>query len=472
METKSPEQLQQYARTKTNFTDYFQFRDQNERRVPAREAFLHGEEYAPKYTYPRLETLYDKKTNDSLAEKKTRIYEAAMELRAAAETAQINGDEYQLYADYYEAALKRILLVEAMRRLHTAGSSSENAVAREDVRRMSIETYGEFDRVRFEGMMHTEARRVEDFVPHTPRAVEIKAYLEQYFSRRHFVETEKELLDCSLISALQAVLHEKFGAALMTFPDTDETVMYSAEQSCAIVQASLDASELGAKGWTAKVSTGQSNVSTNHGSKAIILPSTLELSSKRLQCTTIHEQIHALRGQNGRESGVRILGAGTASYAGVEEGLGVLMECALMGGNDNESFHRARDRYIVAGLAWGVDGAPKDAYTTHALLWRLIALRRSPDGNVDEALLRAAQLRSMYHIDSAFSGTNFAMPGMIFPKLKIYYEGLAKNADYFSAHRDDVATAFEASLIGKHDHTNADEREVVQTLIDRYRNTA
>src|SRR5690606_20028149 len=98
---------------------------------------------------------------------------------------------------------------------------------------------------------------------------------------------------------------------------------------------------------------------------------------------------------NGEESGLAILQSGTANYASVEEGLGVLMECAVDGTLENESFHRVRDRYITAGLALGLDGKPKDSRATFSLLWRLIALRLATDGAVTERTVRIAKEAAM-----------------------------------------------------------------------------
>jgi hypothetical protein len=174
--------------------------------------------------------------------------------------------------------------------------------------------------------------------------------------------------------------------------------------------------------------------------------------------------VHARRSQNGSETGYRILERGTANYGDIEEGLGILLECAVAGNLDNESFDRARDRYIAAGLALGTDGVPKDARATFEILWRLIALKKS-DGHIDNDLQLKAKRQVADHIINAFRGTNFAMPGIIYSKLKVYYEGFVKNAAFIESNKNDINHALDIAMLCKYDHTDEDEVRKVTSLI-------
>ncbi len=69
------------------------------------------------------------------------------------------------------------------------------------------------------------------------------------------------------------------------------------------------------------------------------------------------------------------------------------------------------------------------------------------------------------HIENAFRGTSFTAPGVIYCKLKVYYEGLLKNARYFSDNQDDLQQAFTTAMIGKFDHTDPSETALVKRLI-------
>jgi hypothetical protein len=175
--------------------------------------------------------------------------------------------------------------------------------------------------------------------------------------------------------------------------------------------------------------------------------------------------VHAQRSQNGYYSGLKILKNGTADYADIEEGLGVLLECIVSGSLENPAFHRARDRYITAGLALGMDsGKPRDARYTYEILWRIIASRKSTDGVISEEIIAQSKDEAYDHIENAFRGTNFAMPGMIYSKLKVYREGLIKNVQYFKDSIDDIDGALDKAMIGKFNHTDPHELELVKHI--------
>ena len=209
--------------------------------------------------------------------------------------------------------------------------------------------------------------------------------------------------------------------------------------------------------------------STSSENKSISLPISTTRNAAQLRALIVHEVgVHAERAQNGEETGLKILKSGTANYAAVEEGLGVLMECLISGSTDNPAYHRARDRYITAGLALGEDGGgARDARQTYEILWRIIASRRNEKGIITNEIIEHAKEDAYDHVENAFRGTNFAMPGMIYSKLKIYREGLIQNIKYFSDNIDDVTSALNRAMIGKYDHTNETERLTVKNEISR-----
>jgi len=142
-----------------------------------------------------------------------------------------------------------------------------------------------------------------------------------------------------------------------------------------------------------------------------------------------------------------------------------LFECAIAGNWDNASFNRARDRYITAGLALGADGTPRDARQVYEVLWRTFAVRESVDGDIsDEAIEKAKEL-AYNHVENAFRGTEFWMRGVIYTKLKVYYEGLRKNADFITEHADNIEAAIDTAVIGKYDHTNGHERSDISAVL-------
>ncbi len=437
-----------------------------------REHFLHGKTWAPEYNYPDLEQLYDAKEDGDtdagkqrfLMDRKADILRAVTRLELAKVNGEIGEAEAELYAALHEQQLKLIVMIEAANRLHR-GTSQEIATAREAFMEMNRECYGELDQHVYSGMLRTEYDNLQSFTPQGEQAVQIKAELEQFFAGKELTETEPELLDAETMRILHEYVLERYANILAVVPDDDESVVYDAEQCRDIINRAFVAAGLSEKGWKAVIDPKRSVPNTAANKKKISLPSKMARTPSQLQRLILHEvEVHARRGQNGIDADSKILQKGTANYADAEEGFGVLLECILAGDWDNPSFHRARDRYIVAGLALGVGDAPRDSRQTFEIMWRLLAIRESQDGIIDDDVRNRAMDQAYVHVDNAFRGTNFAMPGIIYTKLKIYHEGMSKNATYFKNRLDDLDAAFERAIIGKCDHTNDTEVEQLYEL--------
>lgn len=83
---------------------------------------------------------------------------------------------------------------------------------------------------------------------------------------------------------------------------------------------------------------------------------------------------------------------------------------------------------------------------------------------LNEAIVNAKDA-AYTHIENAFRSTDYWMKGVIFTKLKMYYEGFRKNAQYFEAHADNLEEALDIALIGKFDHTNPEELALIQDAL-------
>lgn len=387
--------MEQYINAKTEFSDFTRFRDASDRRDTAQKDFIGNNEYVPLYDYPDLFRLYDqpeKSTALPFAEKKRLAQEAVMELEARKYDGQISPEEYELYADAHELRLKRMILVEAARRLNYSGSSSESEVARQEYRFLNHELYGEVNKPTFDAMMMTESERVERFEPKNEQEYMIKSQLLDYFRQNHFEGTEKPLMEVDELAVLREAIERRYGAELAEIPDTDDDVYYDAIQCAGIFNQCLAAGALAGKGWRTVVDDKAANPTTNVVRKEIRLPLSTRRNASELRRLYIHEVgVHAVRGQNGEDTGKKILKTGTGDYADIEEGEGVVFECALADTMDNPSYHRARDRYIVAGLSEGVDGVPKDGRRVYEIMWRLIAIRNAEDGELSEDAIASAK---------------------------------------------------------------------------------
>lgn len=458
---KSSQEIENYEKTKSSFVDYARFEGNSEYRESQKQAFINDEEYTPTYDYDKLDHLIDDKT---LRDKKSSIYEAVLELDAAKNAPDADPAELELYRSFLEFRLKKIMLVEAARNLHTAGTSSAMETAREAFMQMNEETYGEFDISLFNGMMSTELAKTNDFEPKNKTAEFIQSELLE-LTRGSSIEgtPEKLLLSPEEMKAVHDTLVERYSTILEVVPETDESVYYNADECAAIMNLALDAGGLAQEGWKVVVNPAKLNPATKAEDKLISLPKNTHRNAQELRRLILHEQeVHARRGHNGRLTQFGPLEEGTADYADVEEGLGVLFESALEGNFDNPSFNRARDRYITAGLAMGVNGeGSRDARQVYDVLWRMFAIRNAQNGVVSDDIILEAKNAAYGHVENAFRSTPFWRQGVIYTKLKVYYEGLQKNARYFKDHIDDINSAIDNAMLGKYNHTDSHEYDLI-----------
>lgn len=462
---KSSQEIEDYKNTKSSFVDYTRFEGNADYREAQKQAFINNEEYTPDYDYDKLDHFIDETV---VTDRKTKIYEAVLELDAAKEAPDADPAELELYRSFLELRLKKIMLVEAARNLRIAGTSSAMETAREAFLQINEETYGELNTTTFNGMMTTEFSRAVAFEPKNDGAQNLQSELLELLGVGDIEDTpELPLMTIEDLKAVHDALMERYKTILDVVPDTDDATYYNADACMAIMNLALEAGGLAQEGWYAVIDPAKSNPSTNAEAKKINLPKNTRRNAAELRRLILHEQeVHARRGHNGQLTEFGPLAGGTADYADAEEGLGVFFESALVGNFDNPSFNRARDRYITAGLAMGIDGEnSRDARQVYDVLWRMFALRSAHDGIVTEDKILEAKNMAYGHVENAFRGTPFWRQGVIYTKLKVYYEGLQKNAQYFHDHKDDINGAIDVAMLGKYNHTDAHEYDLITTSL-------
>jgi len=285
------------------------------------------------------------------ADKKRETEEAILELEANRASGKFSDELYELSADAHEAYLQKMLLAESAKRLQTPGSSSEKELAEREFNQLNQERFGDVDPETFDGMLTTEQDRVAKFEPTDEAGKRVKAQLQEYFASKNFDTQEQPIIDKETFDELREAVLEYFGDILNVLPKTELELKYNALQCVDIINDALKACDLYDSDWRCVVDSTVSIPSTEVDKKLVKLPENTLRSADELRRLIVHEVgIHAIRGQNGENTGVHALKFGTANYADVEEGEGVLFECAVAGTLDNPSLDRARDRYIVAGL--------------------------------------------------------------------------------------------------------------------------
>ena len=463
--TKTKTEIENYEQVKSDFSDYTKFEGKKPRRQFEREAFINDIEYTPNFDYPKLDSLID---DESIADKKSKIYEAIMELEAAKNYSEISPEELELYAGCHEVRLKKIMLVEAARDLNSTSSMAGSEINRQTFIELNESIYGTFDKSCYLGLLNTESNNLSGFNPKSEKAIAIKNELNGFYEKIDIDnEYEKPLLCDEDLKKLHDYVESRYENILNVVPDTSDDVYYDVDECAEIMNKALEAGGLSQYGWIAIENSSKTAPSTNQAKTSIFLPSNTCRNSSELRRLIIHEQeVHARRAQNAKSYNVKPLQFGTANYADIEEGLGVIMECAVSGNLENASFDRARNRYLAAGLALGVDSEPRDARETYEVLWRMISIQNSKDGEISDNDINASKNAAYTIVENAFRGTPFWMKGVIYTKLKVYYEGLVKNAKFFEQNIDNLDNTFNNILIGKYDHTNVEELDLIRTIID------
>jgi len=459
--------IDQALTLKEPFTEYHRFEDNGTTRPVVRKDFVENREYLPDYQYPKIATLYDEKADgsNSVISKKTNLRSAIYSLEAAAASGDIDPGLKELMAGYYENRLQKIMMTEAAKDVLTAGTADKRFVAEEGFMSLNHEIYGRMDEASWLGIMTTEKRKVDNFKPVDTNATIIVDQLRNYFSGFDTSFEEQKLVDQELVDLYKPFIEARYAHVFNAIPDTGDLI-YDASECANIMNEALKAG--GFDDWCAEVKPGAANPSTSTFGKKISLPPDTRRTSDEIRRLVIHEQeVHARRGKNGSShEDLPILAYGTQNYADVEEGLGVVLEVILSGTTDGApAVDRARQRYITAGLIEGIDsGKPRDARETYEILWRLIAIDNSEDGVINDTDVKDAKAAAEKHIDNAFRGTRFSAKGVYYTKLKIYHEGLAKNAAYLRSINGDPEL-FDQMFVGKYDHTDAKERNMVLQLI-------
>lgn len=444
---------------KGDFVDYVYFQGDRAQRQQEKEVFLRDEKYVPHYTYPRLGGI---RFNEEVRQQKADIYRTVELIPEDT----LESPEQKLYLEYLDLRFKRILLVEAAEKLHAADNSDALDVARQSFMNMNREVYGHFNDYVYQSLIATEYRRAQEATPRGQLMQTIQKQLLQQLEPLQSGMEEQTFVSMEDMNKLRGLVEERYGDVLSVVPNTDASVYYDNNQCVNIMDNALEAGGLAQLGWHAKIDAAKISPSSSAQRRQIALPASTRRNADELRRLIIHEQeVHARRGENARRTGCSPLMNGTSHYADVEEGLGVLLECAVAGNLNNDSFSRARDRYITAGLALGSeDYPPRDARQTYEVLWRMYALRNHGDDINPQNKVQIAKNKAYTHIENAFRGTQFWLPGTIYTKLKVYYEGLCKNVTYMHERRDNLNEALDLAMLGKYDHTDYSERALVYRI--------
>ncbi len=376
------------------------------------------------------------------------------------------GDTAEMYIEKHNRSILQEYLIQAAAMFHTCGNAEAKSVWKNAFMQLGVELYGEYDAATLQAMLqHIHIKSKTSDVPDDV----LGTVLPLLNANTETDPSAINIIDEQLLQVYLPIIEAEYAHIFAAVPDTDNHIYYNASQTAELINNTLKAGGLYEAGWRAEVHPSRSGVATNSSTKRIYIPNDLSRNAHEIKKLVLHEQeVHARRAFNGAKAGYSFLEYGTANYADAEEGLGIILECIFDGTTDgNVAVQRAFDRYLHVGLALGADtgGKPRDARQTYEAAWRLMAISNSNSAVTDATIQDAKKgiWGSIVHIENIYRGTDFATPGMIYPKAKIYWEGLAKTAAILKEINGDIHR-FRALFLGKYDHTSPKEADLVLSL--------
>lgn len=228
-------------------------------------------------------------------------------------------------------------------------------------------------------------------------------------------------LDLELLSSIQGQAFMYLEPILSTVPEHGS---FSPEDIAGMAEESLSNVGLDAEGWTVVLNPKTKLFSVKKLKKQVIIPNPPQLEGE-----TYTKDSDDIRRLFAHEIGVHAMRREPMG-ADFEEGVGLLMECAVTGSIDGIAVKRAKNRYFNVGLAAGIDGIKRNARQVFEITWRLEALRAAEEGIITEDIESRAKVSAQAHIDNIFRGTDYKLPGVYYNKAKIYYEGLIEAVSY------------------------------------------
>lgn len=364
-------------------------------------------------------------------------------------------EEQKLYIKKNQENLKRIELVETAHEIQKKNTPFKKA----KFNQLNRELYGTVDRKLFENLLAEKKYFIENFEPKSDLAKDFKNKL-QHKKFLMNVKSRPTNPPTDLMKNLNRLIKKRYKCI---FELIGENKIYDAKSAQKVFKKIMKELDFD---WRVCVSEDISVVTDSMSDHTLKLPKDLNRTGRELIRLAVHEiGVHTARAIYGRKNGGPILEFGTAGYLRAEEGLAVLFECATEKNLENLAFERASYHYLTAGFAMGIDGKKRNAIEVFNLLVPFLALENAKNGEITEEVLEKSQNEAYRHVENAFRGTDWKTRGMVYLKLKIYYEGLIENIKFFEKHSDDLESALNLTLLGKYDHTKTKNTKDVLFLM-------
>lgn len=324
-----------------------------------------------------------------------------------------------------ESARKIILGATA---LQDAGSHTERYHASQEMVHAGLEHFGPMNTEFFNRAIIPELYLLEDFKPGNLHAEMIRDSVATHLEVS--AQSDQGTGKTEIIS--QEII-ERAREGVLTYLKPILDVMpkegtFDAHQIAEYMTLALDAMGLSQKGWVVEIDASITIMKTASKDKKIRIPASFKKSALDIARLSAHEiGVHASKEVTLDDD--------------FEEGIAMLVESVVapaVKGAEPVAVKRARKRYLHDGLALGVDGTLRNARQVFEITWKLEAMLLAKDtGIISPQIEEKAKSNTKAHIENIFRGTDYGIPGVVYPKAKLYFEGIIQAVDHADEHADD-----------------------------------
>ncbi|RWZ78241.1 MAG: DUF1704 domain-containing protein [Candidatus Microsaccharimonas sossegonensis] len=411
-----------------------------------KKLFLSGEVRNPDHHYSKLAAI-DFESN-------------RQKITSIGEKLSMHPDTEQKYIDVYSQFIQNYLnktnFMELASKVKSAGTDDEIKAAKSEFMKLNLELYGKPDQATYQSLIGEKIDLIKS-KNLTEVALKIRDELIELVGDRDSRVEERFKPSQETIDWVHDIADSEnslYGSMLEHVPDqasfNDEEIKSIFEEiivkefELQLAKSEDNNSIL----WQVVIEDAQS-INVKAAEKKIIVPKDKELSLKEMRGRVVHEiGVHFLRSVMGEQANLEPLKLGLSEYYDTEEGLGALMEQAIV----SKYREAGADHYITAGLAYYDD---KDFRDIFEIKWRLHVLGTSKGDITEENITKSKGI--------AYGSTMRIMRGTdALPWFKdlSYYNGVAEVWKYLEEIKGDD-TEFMLVLLGKANSANKDHRRIL-----------
>jgi len=380
-----------------------------------KKRFIADEIHYPEHIYPKLE-IEDKQLDD--------ISRVGDKLLKASD---LDAKHTSVYEDFIAGYERKTRLMQLMHQVKNSSSDNEKQEARQEFMRLNTELYGEPDHDTYVSLLQEKIAAIQTKNLSKEAGI-VYEELVDMIPDKYILSDKVERFNPSTetIAWMSGAVGALYNHMLVRIP---EKATFDVSEVRAIFDSILkEEFEGAASQWRVDIEDAKS-INVNSTEKRVVIPTNRgELSRDTVRRLVVHELgVHVFRSVTGGESDVGPLRIGLDNYYDVEEGLGKVMEQALVG-----TFAEAGiEHYITAGAAYR---DKKDFRDVFEMKWRLRLLSGMEDDEVPaEPAIVKAKNAAYSGVMRIFRGTD-ELPWF---KDLAYYNGSAEVWNYLESIRGD-----------------------------------